>query len=65
VVVNDLEVLSQLEGLEYPVSKQDLIGEVEAREGSQHFIDSLQSVDQERFPDHRSVAAAIQAGPRL
>ena len=65
MVVNDLEVLSQLEGLEYPLSKQDLIAEVQAREGSQHFIDSLQSVDQERFADHRSVAAAIRAGPSL
>jgi hypothetical protein len=62
VVVNDLKVLSQLEGLEYPVSKQDLIAEAEAREGSQHFIDALQAVEQERFADHRSVAAAIQGG---
>ena len=62
MVVNDLKILTQLEGLEYPLSKQDLIAEVEAREGSQHFIDSLQAVDQERFSDHRSVAAAIQGG---
>jgi len=65
VVVNDLEVLSQLEGLDYPVSKQDLIAEAQAREGSQNFIDSLQAVDQERFPDHAAVAAALQTGPRL
>jgi hypothetical protein len=65
VVVNDLEVLAQLAGLVYPVSKQDLIAEAEAREGSQHFIESLQAVEQERFPDHESVADAIQAGPRL
>jgi hypothetical protein len=64
-VVKDLEVLSQLEGLDYPVSKQDLIAEAEARESSQHFLDSLQAVDQERFPDHPSVAAALEAGPRL
>ena len=65
MVMNDLEVLAQLEGLSYPVSKQDLIAEAEAREGSQHFIESLQVVDQERFPDHESVAAALQTGPRL
>ena len=64
-MVKDLDVLSQLEGLTYPVSKQDLIAEAEAREGSQHFIDSLQTVDQERFADHPSVAAALQGGPRL
>jgi hypothetical protein len=65
VVVNDLTVLEELQGLDYPLSKQDLIAEAEAREASQHFLDSLQAVDQERFPDHRAVAAALQAGPRL
>ncbi len=65
MVVNDLEVLSQLEGLDYPVSKQDLIAEAEGREGSQHFIEALQAVDQERFSDHASVAAALQEGPHL
>jgi hypothetical protein len=63
--MNDLEVLAQLEALAYPVSKQDLIAEAEARQGSQHFIESLQAVEQERFPDHPAVAAALEAGPRL
>jgi hypothetical protein len=62
--MNDLEVLAKLEELDYPLSKQDLIAEVEDREGSQHFIESLQVVDQERFPNHESVAAAVQAGWR-
>ena len=65
MVTNDLEVLSQLGELTYPASKQELIAEAEARGGSQHFIDSLQAVGQERFPDHGSVAVALQGGPRL
>ena len=65
MVVNDLEVLAQLEGLDYPISKQDLIAEAEAGAASQHFLNSLQAVDQEQFSDHAAVSAALQEGPRL
>jgi Protein of unknown function (DUF2795) len=64
-VMKDLEVLSQLEALRYPVSKQDLIAVAEGCDGSQDFLEALQAVDQERFADHSEVAAALRAGPRL
>jgi hypothetical protein len=63
--LSDLEVLAALEELEYPVSKQHLIAEAEARGSSQNFLEDLQALDRMWFADHQDVEAALQKGSRI
>lgn len=59
------EVLSHIEGVEYPASKQDLIGTAEARGARQEVVKALQVLDHERFADRAAVEEALATGPRL
>jgi len=59
VVEDPSEVLSHLHGLDYPASKQELIGAAEARGARQEVVEALQVADRE------AVEEALASGPRL
>lgn len=65
MVEDPSEVLSHLHGLDYPVSKQELISAAEARGARQEVIEALQVLEQERFADREAVEEALASGPRL
>ena len=65
MVEDPSEVLSHLHGLDYPASKQELIGAAEARGARQEVIEALQVLEQERFADREAVEEALASGPRL
>jgi len=65
VVEDPSEVLSHLHGLDYPASKQELIGAAEARGARQEVVEALQVLEQERFADREAVEEALASGPRL
>ncbi|MCA1702834.1 MAG: DUF2795 domain-containing protein [Actinobacteria bacterium] len=59
------EVLSYIDGADYPASKQDVIGTAEARGAPQEMVEALQVLAQERFVDPEAVEDALRASPRL
>jgi len=65
MVEDPSEVLSHLHGLDYPASKQELIGAAEARGARQEVLEALQVLEQERFADREAVEEALASGPRL
>ena len=65
MVEDPSEVLSQLHGLDYPASKQELISAAEARGARQEVVEALQVLEQERFADREAVEEALASGPRL
>ena len=65
MVEDPSEVLSHLHGLDYPASKQELIGAAEARGARQEVVEALQVLEQERFADRAAVEEALASGPRL
>ncbi len=65
MVEDPSEVLSHLHGLDYPASKQELIGAAEARGARQEVVEALQVLEQERFADREAVEEALASGPRL
>ncbi len=65
MVEDPSEVLSHLHGLDYPASKQELIGAAEARGARQEVVEALQVLEQERFADREAVEEALASGRRL
>ncbi|MDQ3587305.1 MAG: DUF2795 domain-containing protein [Actinomycetota bacterium] len=59
------DVLAHIEGVDYPASKQDLIGAAQARSAREGVVEALQVLAQERFADRDAVEDALTAGPRL
>jgi Protein of unknown function (DUF2795) len=59
------DVLYNLRAVPLPTSKQELIAAAEADGASQQVIETLQTLEPERFADRAAVEQALDLGPWL